>query len=93
MPYCPLDDARPHASVLRSLILLMVIVIFLHTRGTAQTITYSSLTSPNASAGSANVSKAQLPSVLPATMQAKVYAHLLTWFGSAIHTDVGYSSK
>jgi hypothetical protein len=54
--------------------------------------TYSDLTSPNASAGPANVSKMPITSAVPATSQARIFAHLEVWFGNAAHKDVGYNS-
>jgi len=71
----------------------LVIATFVILTGTsvAQT-TYASLTSANASAGSANVSKTSISSLFPPNLQAKVYAHVMTWFGNGTHRDVGYSS-
>jgi hypothetical protein len=64
-----------------------------------QTTTYASLTAANTSAGivapnniSENVSKSSLKSLLPAGSQARIYARLLTWYGTSGHTNVGYSS-
>lgn len=66
--------------------------------------TYSALTQKNTSAAvapepqmltstpSENVSKTSVRSLLPAGMNARIYAHFLTWFGTADHKDVGYSS-
>lgn len=71
--------------------------------GPSQTTTYAALTAKNTSAGlntntstegtpSENVSKISLASVLPTGSTPHIYARFLTWFGTADHEDVGYSS-
>lgn len=68
-----------------------------------QPTTYAELTQKNSSAAlnfteqvegtpSENVSKVSIASVLPTGTSAHIYAHFLSWFGTAGHQDVGYSS-
>ena len=68
-------------------------------------ILYSTLTANNTSAASStagrsqtanpsdNVSKASLAAQLPPGSRMSVYARYMTWFGTAGHADVGYSSN
>ena len=46
----------------------------------------------NGNAGSGNVSKVDVHSLLYSGASSKVYAHLLLWFGGSNHMNVGYSS-
>lgn len=46
----------------------------------------------NGNLGGANVSKADVHSLLYAGASTKVYAHLLLWFGGSNHMNVGYDS-
>lgn len=46
----------------------------------------------NGNAGSGNVSKLPISSLLYSGSTAKIYAHLVPWFGSGSHIDVGYRS-
>lgn len=55
---------------------------------TADTFTSQS----NGNMGGNNVSKVDIHSLLYAGANTKVYAHLLLWFGSSGHMNVGYSS-
>src|SRR5579864_4193772 len=57
------------------------------------TSTASGFTSQtNGNAGSGNVSKVNVHSLLYSGATTKVYAHLLLWFGGSNHMNVGYSS-
>lgn len=47
----------------------------------------------NGNLGAANVSKANIHSLLYEGATTKVYAHLLLWFGQSSHMNVGYSSN
>ena len=47
---------------------------------------------PNGNAAPGNVSKVPLRSLLYPGSAAKIYAHLVQWFGYGNHVDVGYSS-
>src|SRR6266516_1495067 len=46
----------------------------------------------NGNAGAGNVSKVDVHSLLYSGATAKVYAHLLLWFGGSNHMHVGYTS-
>lgn len=82
-----------YPGAVRPVVWLLAVIYCVGLAGTASAqMTYGALTSPNASAGSANVSKAPISLLLPPNTQAKVFAHMMSWFGSATHKDVGYSS-
>jgi hypothetical protein len=49
-------------------------------------------TQANGNHGSGNISKVDVHSLLYPGATTKVYAHLLTWFGSSNHMNIGYSS-
>jgi hypothetical protein len=46
----------------------------------------------NGNLGAGNISKLPIRSLLYAGAQTKIYAHVLPWWGSNKHLDVGYSS-
>jgi hypothetical protein len=52
----------------------------------------SFLTQTNGNLGAANVSKADVHTLLYSGSTTKVYAHLMAWFGKSNHMNVGYSS-
>ncbi len=52
----------------------------------------SFLTQPNGNIGANNVSKVPLRSLLYNGAHTKLYAHLMPWFGTSSHMNVGYNS-
>jgi len=50
------------------------------------------VTQANGNAGPGNISKLDIHSLLYPGAHTKIYAHLMLWFGTASHMNVGYSS-
>lgn len=84
--------------ILLALIALLALSTHLVAQNSPQYSTYSSLASSNTSAGiaggssSGNVSKLSIKALLPAGSKARIYARLMTWYGTTSHENVGYSS-
>jgi hypothetical protein len=47
----------------------------------------------NGNPGPGNVSKVDTHSLLYAGATTKIYAHVMPWWGSSSHTDIGYNSN
>lgn len=95
---------RRHGFAVAVLLLSFSVFSWAGSNFVVPTTTLSALTSNNTSAantfhtlsdgnlGANNVSKVDLRSLLYAGATTKIYAHLLLWWGSAGHINIGYSS-
>jgi len=92
--------------VLKSIVVAMLLVASSHaTIKVVPTTTLQAETGNNTSAantfhsqsngnlGSSNISKADIHSLLFSGATTKIYVHLMPWFGSGHHMNVGYSSN
>jgi len=92
---------------LRSIIICIVLPLVATASGTIKVVPTTTLqaeTSNNTSAadsfrtqsngnlGASNISKVDIHSLLYSGTTTKIYVHLMPWFGSGHHMDVGYSS-
>ncbi len=91
---------------MRSLALVLVSLIICGTGFAQQTVAFENFSNNNTSAASAAngsagrastfdfgaVSKVSLHSLLAPNSNARIYAHLMPWFGTPSHINVGYDS-
>jgi len=85
----------------RAAVILLFMLVLFGAAATGQVTTYTALTANNTSAAlppqttgasSQNVSKISITTQLPSGSTTPIYAHLMVWFGTSTHQDVGYSS-